>query len=147
MINNKFEGYIGSDKQCLTFIYVTDLVRAYFLAIEANIKNTSYFLSESKWYYTSEFYTLIKKSLNKKSFRIVVPLWVVQIIASINDTIGKLTGKYPTLNNDKLGILKATNWVCETQNLKTDLNFEPEYNLERGVEETAIWYKEQGWLK
>lgn len=147
MINNKFEAYIGSDKQCLTFIYVKDLVRAYYLAIDADIKNTSYFLSESKWYYTSEFYRLIKKSLNKKSFKLTVPLFLVQGIASINDNIGKISGKYPTLNNDKLGILKATNWVCETLPLKNDLNFEPEYDLEKGVEETVIWYKEQGWLK
>lgn len=147
MINHKFEGYIGSSKQLLTFIYVKDLVRAYYLAMEADIRNTSYFLSESKWYYTSDFYTLIKKSLHKKSFRIVVPLWIVQGIASVNDSIGKLTGKYPTLNNDKLGILKATNWVCETTPLKTDLNFEPLYDLEKGVEETALWYKKEGWLK
>jgi nucleoside-diphosphate-sugar epimerase len=147
MINNRFEGYIGSDKQCLTFIYVKDLVRAYFLAIEADVKNTSYFLSESEWYYTSTFYALIKKSLDKKSMRITVPLWIVQIVASINDSIGKLTGKYPTLNNDKLGILKATNWICETAPLKKDLNFEPSYNLEKGVQETATWYKKEGWLK
>lgn len=147
MINNRFEGYIGSAKQCLTFIYVKDLVRAYFLALEADVRNTSYFLSESEWYYTSDFYALIKRSLNKKSFRITVPLWIVQIIASINDFIGKLTGRYPTLNNDKLGILKATNWICETAPLKNELNFEPSYTLEKGVQETATWYKKEGWLK
>ncbi len=147
MINNKFEGYIGSKNQHLTFIFVADLVRIYYLAIEADIKNSSYFLSESKWYYTHDFYRLIKKSLKKSTFSITVPLFLVAFIANINDIIGKITGKNPTLNNDKLGILKATNWICETTPLKTDFNFEPEYDLERGVDETILWYKEQGWLK
>ncbi len=147
MINKGAEVYIGSDKQNLTFIYVKDLVRAYYLAIEANVKNTSYFLSESEWYQTNTFYSLIKKALNKKPIRIVFPLSIVKSIAAINDLIGSITGKYPTLNNDKLAILKATNWICETQPLKDDLNFIPEYNLEKGVNETVLWYKENGWLK
>jgi len=147
MINRHTEAYIGSDKQCLTFIYISDLVNAYYLAIEANIRNTSYFLSEDKWYYTHEFYALVKKSLDKKSVKITVPLILVKAIAGINDFIGKISGKYPTLNNDKLGILKASNWICETDNIKSDLNFEAQYNLEIGIEETALWYKKEGWLK
>ncbi len=147
MINNKLEAYIGTKKQHLTFIYVADLVRLYYLAIESNIHYGSYFASESKWYYTEDFYRIIKKTLNKSTFCITVPLFLVTFIAKINDVIGKIIGKNPTLNSDKLGILKATNWICETAPLKKDFDFEPEYDLQKGVEETILWYKEHGWLK
>lgn len=147
MINNKLEVYIGADNQKITFIYVKDLVRAYYLALESDVVNKSYFLSETGWYETKTFYSYIKKALNKKANRIVFPLWIVKTIASFNDMIGKNFGNYPTLNSDKLSIIKATNWICETQPLKDDLNFVTEYNLEKGVNETALWYKENGWLK
>jgi len=146
IINKGFEVYIGSMKQKLTFIYVEDLINAYFLALRSEHKSTSYFVSESKWYYTSDFYRKIKDELNKTTIKIVIPIWIIKPIAAINDLIGKLTGNYPTLNNDKLAILKAKNWYCETNKLEKELNFNTDFDLDSGIKATVKWYKENGWL-
>ncbi|MBK7096058.1 MAG: NAD(P)-dependent oxidoreductase [Saprospiraceae bacterium] len=147
MINSGLEFYLGSDIQKLTFIFVKDLIRVYFDAIESGLTNKSYFLSESKWYETHTFYSLIKRELNKKSFRVIMPIWIIELLAFVNECIGKISGNYPTLNKDKLRILKATNWICETKQLKEELNFEAEYDLDKGIKETVRWYKENGWIK
>lgn len=146
IINKGFEVYIGSTRQKLTFIFVEDLINAYFLAIRSEQSAASYFISESDWYYTCDFYAKIKKELNKKTIKIVIPLWLIKPIAVMNDIIGRTTGNYPTLNNDKLAILKAKNWFCETDKLKSELNFITEYNLDSGIKATVKWYKENGWL-
>lgn len=146
IINKGFEFYIGSIHQKLTFIYIDDLINAYFLAIRSDQKAASYFISESKWYYTYDFYRKIKEELNKSTIKIVIPLWLIKPIAAINDFIGKVTGNYPTLNNDKLAILEAKNWYCETSKLAKELNFKTEYDLDSGIKATIKWYKENGWL-
>ena len=147
MINRGFEFYLGTDQQKLSFIFIKDLVRAFYLALESDVFNRSYFLSENKWYNTSTFYAMIRKELNKKTIRMIIPLWLITPIAVINDLIGKITGNYPIFNTDKLIILKATNWICETSQLRDQLNFETEYDLEKGIKETVQWYKENGWIK
>jgi UDP-glucose 4-epimerase len=50
------------------------------------------------------------------------------------------------LNNDKFNILKQRNWMCDITPAKRDMDFKPEYNLERGVKEAIAWYKDNGWL-
>jgi nucleoside-diphosphate-sugar epimerase len=57
-----------------------------------------------------------------------------------------MTGKMSALNNDKFNILKQRNWMCDITPAKRDMDFKPEYNLERGVKEAIAWYKENGWL-
>lgn len=146
IINRGFEVYIGTLKQKLTFIYLDDLINAYFLALSSDKSKTSFFVSESKWYYTCDFYAKIKNELNKRTIRVVIPLWLIRPLAAINDYIGRITGNYPTLNNDKLAILKAKNWYCETSQLEKELNFKTEYDLDSGIKATIKWYRENGWL-
>lgn len=147
MINQGLELYIGDKMQKLTFIYIKDLVRAYYIAIESDVFNMSYFLSEANYYTTNTFYSMIKNELNKKTIKIIIPVWLIKTIAGINECIGNITKKYPVLNRDKLVILKATNWICETKQLRDHLNFETEYDLKKGIKETVIWYRKNGWIK
>lgn len=63
MINQGLEVYIGTDEQKLTFIYIKDLVKAYYLAIESGVFNKSYFLSEPKYYATKTFLFNDKKRI------------------------------------------------------------------------------------
>ena len=63
------------------------------------------------------------------------------------ESFGKITGNTFTLNKDKYNILKARNWNCNIDNLKQDLNFQPNTDLRKGVEKTIKWYKEENWLK
>jgi UDP-glucose 4-epimerase len=42
--------------------------------------------------------------------------------------------------------MKQRNWRCDMTPAMKELNFIPEYNLERGVKETVAWYKKEKWL-
>ena len=74
------------------------------------------------------------------------PIWVLRIVTAVGDRWMKMTGKMSALNNDKFNILKQRNWMCDITPAKRDMDFKPEYNLERGVKEAITWYKENGWL-
>lgn len=147
MMNRRMEAYIGFQEQILTFIYVKDLARLFFEAIDSSITNKAYFVADGKTYTTKEFNNITKKILQKKTFSFKVPIFLVQAIAFLNEKIGSLFGSYPTLNIDKVKILKASNWRCETEPLQKDFGFVAEYDLEKGVKETIEWYKNEKWLK
>ncbi|HNY04023.1 MAG TPA: NAD(P)-dependent oxidoreductase [Bacteroidales bacterium] len=145
-ISRGLEPYIGFEKQTLTFIYVRDLVRAAFLALESAHIRKGWFVADGREYSSQEFAAITKRVLGKKTLRFTVPLFLVRAIAVTAETVASLWGSIPTLNTDKYNVLKSTNWRCETEPLENDLGFQAEYDLEKGVAEAIAWYKKEKWL-
>jgi nucleoside-diphosphate-sugar epimerase len=140
------ETYIGSRQQILTFIYVKDLVRLIFDALNSPIVRKSYFISDGKEYDTKTFAAITKKILKRKTVKITVPSVIVKQLAFGLEKLYGLWGTIPTLNTDKYNVLSSTNWRCETDPLQHDFGFIAEYDLEKGVSETIDWYKTEHWL-
>ncbi|MEO1263900.1 MAG: NAD(P)-dependent oxidoreductase [Bacteroidota bacterium] len=146
LINKNVEGYIGLKKQHLTFIYVKDLTKTILDATLSGISQKSYFISDGKYYSQRDLGKYAKQFLNKKTIPFHVPVSLVRGIAWLLEQPAKFTGNYPALNLEKVNILESMNWKCDLTALKTDLNFQPQYDLGKGLEETLQWYKENGWL-
>lgn len=137
----------GFKPQHLTFIYAKDLVDAAFLALESDIINKAYFVSDGDVYTDAEYTQLAKETLGvKRVVRIKIPLWLLKLISTTAEKISKITKKPSTLNSDKYKIMKQRNWECDITPLVTDLNFKPKYNLTKGLEESIKWYKHNKWL-
>jgi len=146
ILNKGIEPYIGCKEQQLTFIYVKDLARLIFEACFSNVSRRSYFVADENVYSNYDLGKYGKQFLNKKAVTIKVPTALVRGIAGINEVIGKVIGKIPTLNLEKAKFLESLNWKCDILPLKKDFNFTPEYDLEKGLEETIAWYKREGWI-
>lgn len=146
ILNKGIEPYIGLAEQEVTFIYVKDLARLMVDAAFSKVKRKSYFVADDKVYSNYDLGKYGKQFLNKKSLKIKFPTSLVRGIAYINETYGKISGKMPPLNLEKVNILESLNWKCDIRGLKTDFDFQPAYDLERGLEETIGWYREKGWL-
>ncbi len=141
-INSGLDPAMGFKTQYLTFIYVSDLVRVIFEAIDKKIVRKAYFISDTKTYTNSEYSAIVKRALGKKfALKLPVPLFLVKIIAYTLDTFCGFFGKTPTLNKDKYKLISVHNWRCETAPLVGDLNFTPEVFLEEGVRQSIEWYK------
>jgi len=145
-IHSGLEPYIGTRKQILTFIFVKDLVRLAYDALESTIVRKAYFVSDGLEYDSVTFAGITKKHLNKKTFSFTVPAGIVKIIARSLESICSLWGTTPTLNSDKYSVLSSINWKCEVIPLQTDFGFKADYDLDAGVKETLEWYKKEGWL-
>lgn len=145
-IKHRLEPYIGYKTQHLTFIYVKDLTRLIFDALDSFIKHKSYFVTDGNVYLSEEFAAIVKKHLHKKTIKIKIPLFIVKFISIILETIFGLFGRTPVLNKDKYNILSSLNWKCDIEPLIRDFNFKAQYNLDRGLKESIDWYKENKWL-
>lgn len=145
-IDNHIEPYLGFVPQRLTFVYSKDLVQVCIKAFESEVSGKTYFVSDGKMYLDSEYAAISKQILNKKTLKLKFPLFIVKWISSFLDMLGRVIGTQFTLNKDKYSILAARNWDCNIEDLKQDLGYEPEYDLQKGVEETIAWYKKEKWL-
>lgn len=138
---------VGLKQQYLNFIYVNDLVRACFLALESKLTHKTWFVADGDYYTSSEFSKLLQELLQKKKvLSIRIPLTLVRGVSMVSELFGRLTGKPMLLNADKYKVMKQRNWTCDASELERDLNFKAEYNLRQGMTETIAWYEKNGWL-
>ena len=146
LINKGWELYIGTKPQQLAFIYSKDLVTQMLLALEHGHVGKKYLSTDGKVYSMEDLATAIRVSLNKKTFKVKIPLPIVSVIANVSEVIGNITGKATILNREKMRELGAESWICDMSETFTDLKFTPQYDLFSGMKETIEWYKKQGWL-
>ena len=82
---------VGYQQQDITFVYVTDVVQAVFLALEKGKTGRRYFLSDGAVYQSSTFSNLIRKELgNPWWIRITAPIWLLRIITFCGEYIGHM---------------------------------------------------------
>ena len=138
---------VGYKPQVITFIYVKDLVKAIYLAMEKPVENRCYFVSEPAGYNSRAFGDYIQKELGiGYVLHIKAPVWVLWAISKCAEWFSYITKKPSTLNGDKYKIMKQRNWLCDTSPIENELGFVADYSLEKGVEETIEWYKKEKWL-
>ena len=146
-LSNHLNPGIGFKPQYITFIYVKDLVKTIFLAIEKRAIGKAYFVADGDVWTSDDYANLCKKLLGVKAVTVKFPEWIAKVVCYTFDTVGGWFGVTPTLNIDKYNILAAKNWKCEVEPLQQDLGFTADYKLERGLKESIEWYKQNGWLK
>ena len=138
---------VGYQQQDITFVYVTDVVQAVFLAMEKGKTGRKYFLSDGEVYQSTTFSDFIHEELGRPWWiRITAPVWVLRAVTFVGEYIGRMTGKVSALNNDKYNILRQRNWRCDIQPAVSELGYRPQVKLQEGVRRSIKWYKENGWL-
>lgn len=138
---------VGYKPQEITFVYVKDLVQAVYSTMEKDVAGREYFISDGGVYHSTEFSDLIRKELGSPfMMRIKAPVWFLRAVCAVSGTLSAWRKKTATLNMDKYHILCQRNWQCDIAPAVKELDYRPEYPLERGVKETIAWYKKEGWL-
>jgi UDP-glucose 4-epimerase len=141
-----FEPYIGKIEQHLSFIYVKDLAKITVDALQSAVVNKTYNLSDGKVYNRYALANFTKEVLNRKTFKVHLPIGLIKTLAGFLEKIYARSGKTPALNIEKLSELNAVNWICDINNVTQDLNYLPEYDLKNGLVDTFAWYKKNNWL-
>lgn len=137
------EPYIGRACQKLSFIYVKDLANIAIKVLAVDTGNAIYNIADGKVYDRYALANIFKQEMRKKTIRFHVPLPIVKIIASAMERFSSNT---PALNKEKLNELTAESWDCSIEKARRELGFQPEYDLNRGMQETLRWYKQHKWL-
>lgn len=147
-VGKGFDFSVGFRKQMLTFIYVEDLARAIYDALEKAPSGEVYNISEPRAYSQKEFRKICSKVIGKRFVLPVrVPVAGLKAVSWIAEKIGMIRLKPSTLNSDKYRIMKQRNWNVDVSKARRDFGFDPRIDLEEGVRRSVEWYKKEGWMK
>lgn len=128
----------GYKPQVITFVYVSDVVQAVFLALEKDCVGRAYFLSDGQNYSSTDFSDLIIKELGVKCvLRVKAPLCILKLVTTCGEYFGRLTKQMTALNKDKYNILSQRNWMCDITPAQQELGYKPQVLLPEGVKRTA----------
>lgn len=146
-LSKGFDFSAGYKKQLLTFIYVEDLARAVYDALEKAPVNQTYIISEEAAYTQKEFRKIAANVLGKKGvISLPMPLWFVKGVSAVAEKWGVARMEPSTLNRDKYNIMKQRNWDVDVSKAKRDFGFSPQISLEEGLKRAAEWYRKEKWL-
>ena len=130
----------------LQMIHVADLARAVILAATGEDVRGVYHIAEPRAYLWADVARLVAKAVGRKARLVTVPAGLIAAAGAVSEGVGRLMGRPSIFSRDKARELLAPGWLCETEAARRDLGFEAAIPLERGLAETAVWYREHGWL-
>lgn len=141
-IDAHFDFGVGMRRQMLTFIYVEDLARAVFDAIERAPLHHKYIVSEPRAYTQKEFRKIVSRALGRRLvIPVRLPLWALSIACKVSEKWGAAKMKAVTLNSDKYNIMAQRNWACDVTPARQDFGFAPQIDLAEGIRRTVEEYR------
>jgi dihydroflavonol-4-reductase len=146
LVNKHLELRLGREERWVSLIYVRDLVDLIILALESEAAvGQTYFATGWATTYT-EVGRMVARAMDKRTLRVTVPLAALTPIVLAAKVQERLTGKPALLNEQRVLNMRQPYLLCSGEKAQRELGFAPEYDLETAIEETATWYRENGWL-
>lgn len=148
LIQKHLSFYTGQKEKHLNLIYVEDLANL----IQATILNSKayneiFFASTKESNTLEELVSISGEILQKFTIPVIIPIGVLRILAFFSQLIGKLIGKIPILNSEKVKEFSEKYWLADYTKAASQLGFEAKTTLFNGVYKTCKWYKKEGWLE
>jgi dihydroflavonol-4-reductase len=137
---------LGREERWASFSYVRDLVRLIVLALESETAVGQTYFGSNQAHTYGELSAAIAKALNKRPVCVTLPEAVLTPMAGWAKVQGRLTGQPALLDDRRMLDLRHRYWLCSGEKARRELGFVAHYDLETGVQETADWYLENGWL-
>jgi nucleoside-diphosphate-sugar epimerase len=147
MINRGVMPILGDADKLLSLVHVKDLVAGiYTAAVSECAIGETYFLTDGDIHTWLEIERVIADALEKHPLKVQVPFFLLDFISIFTEAAAKVTRQTPTLNRQKVRDLKQRFWICDSTKAQKELGYHPNYFLEKGIQETADWYRANGWL-
>jgi nucleoside-diphosphate-sugar epimerase len=138
---------IGSGRVLYHLTFVEDLAEGIILAGETpGVSGRVYAIGGDRYLPLSELVAMIAGIFGKPVSRLHIPLWPVYAAAYLCETLCRPLGLEPPLYRRRLDFFTKDR-AFDISRARKDLGYSPRVNLKEGLTRTALWYKEQGWLK
>jgi nucleoside-diphosphate-sugar epimerase len=135
----------GLGRRMVSLVYVEDLVQGLLLAgqhLEGAGK--TFFITSGNHEWTEIANALI--AAVGRGIRIRLPVILVRFAAFLCEMAGGLTRRPMALNFHKARELGQRAWLCSSKYARKILGYQPAWTLEKGMVNTAEWYRSMGWI-
>lgn len=137
----------GFGKNVMPWIYVDEIVNGTILAFEKNKKSCEKFILVSSPEPTfNQFIDSIKRALKIKVLIIHIPKSLLVIAATLMEKAGDFFGFEPLINSTRARSM-TSNRIYNTNKIKSlGYKYDSKQNLNKDMQETIDWYKENDYI-
>lgn len=147
MIRGRTKVFMGSSQNRLSLIYGPDCARAIYHALTVeHPSGRVYFVEDGRTYTQEQFAGVVEEALGVRALPMTLPRWIVWTAALMSETWGNIRGQAVMLTRNKLRELEQPDATCHGPEIREELGWEPQVQLEEGARRTVAWYRENGWL-
>jgi len=126
---------VGPPGQLVSFVYVKDLARVLWDAVEKDVRNEIFVVSDGHDYDPSDINRHLAKHMKVRTRELRIPKAVLMGIARTRLAIAQMRKKPLHLSPFKIMEITAPNWRVDITKLRERLDFQPRYTLEEGLRE------------
>jgi nucleoside-diphosphate-sugar epimerase len=128
------------------FLYVEDLARAIVLAASSDrFAGETMFLGHPDPLSSAELLVTIADAIGRPYRPVRIPRPALQLAARGGDLLWRL-GATPIIDSARMQELAAPGFVCSVARARAVLGFSARVSLKDGIQRTARWYRDRGWI-
>jgi dihydroflavonol-4-reductase len=137
---------IGSGRMFYHMVHVSDLVSGLrLLAERPEAIGQVYVLGGDGYRSLNDVAALIARVLDVPPPRWHLPAWPFQLAGSACEWVCRPFGVSPPLHRRRVDFFTKSR-AFSIDKAREDLGYRPQVDLEHGIRETAVWYREHGYL-
>jgi len=130
-----------------SIVHAADLAQGIRLAAESALPGArAYFFTDGEGRTVEELARIIAGAVGRRTVRVPVPVAAVAVVAAASELAGAIARRPAFLGFRKLGEVRNPCWVVSDRRAREELGWRPAIATERGMAETAAWYRTEGWL-
>jgi nucleoside-diphosphate-sugar epimerase len=137
----------GDGRQELNVVFASDLARALLAAAASDA-------AEGRTYHAAHpiattqlaIVQAIAAAVGRRVTHVRLSAPMVRSLFALSGVLARLAGRVTPLDRDRARALLAPAWLCRSEALARDAGWRAEMDLREGLERTARWYREAGWL-
>ena len=136
----------GDGMNQLTFVHALDCADAAVrLALAETPSGAIYSVSDGEPHTWRDVAAAYAKAVSRKPVMLSVPRSLYHGIGAVADTLIRLTPLRLPIDAETVLEMRQRYWVCDHEAITRDLAWQPQYDIESGMAQTAAWYKVHGW--
>ncbi len=140
---------VGLALRTCNFVHVEDVVQALLLAGEAaGAVGQALLVGSDENYTVAQCGKVMCAALRPgcTPLPLYAPVSLLYAAGALGTVAGKALGLDASLNLDRVRMLTARGWSMDISRARQVLGYAPRWGLAEGVQQTARWAREQGWL-
>lgn len=138
---------IGDGSQPFSPLFGPDLGDALVAAAERPATlNRTYHLAHAETVVQRDLLRGIGAALGRGVTLIPLPAALARVALELNGWTSRLSGRPSLFSGDRAAELVAPAWTCLSREFERDARWTARTGLTSGLEATAAWYRESGWL-
>lgn len=136
---------IGSGKNTLPVVYISDLVDAFLLAKNVSRDKQVFEIAGPENISIKKITAIISKCLEKNPSRIHIPASIARLAAFFSEAFSAIFNFEPVITNHRIDLMTKSNPIGY-ERAQIELGYDPKVKFEEGIKITINWYKENGFI-